>query len=37
MEDKGAVYCRLSDDFAENSAGVRVVDSEVYNDYRINE
>jgi len=36
IEDKVAIYYQLSDDFDENSAGVRVVDFEVYNDYRIN-
>jgi len=36
LEDKVAIYDQLSGDFDINSNGVKVVDFEVYNDYRAN-
>ncbi len=36
IDDKVAIYDQLANDFDENNLGVKVVDFEVYNDYRIN-
>ncbi len=36
LEDKVAMYDQLSHDFDKNSIGVKVVDFEVYNDYKTN-
>ncbi len=36
IEDKVAIYDLLSSDFDKNSTGVKVVDFEVYNDYKAN-
>ncbi|MBN1252997.1 MAG: hypothetical protein JXR51_03560 [Bacteroidales bacterium] len=36
LEDKVAIDYKLSDDFEENTVGVKVVDFEVYNDYQAN-
>jgi len=36
IEDKVAIYDQLANDFDMNSLGVKVVDTEVFNDYRLN-